>query len=85
MISADLALSPNVRRARLRPTRDQAKKMIAMSPIVNVRVCIFGIWESRSSIKSMKFWLSDVTPMMVFIWLAAMSKPDAEMKPEMTG
>ena len=83
--SADLALSPNVRRARLRPTRDQAKKMIAMSPIVNVRVCIFGIWASRSCIKSMKFWLSEGTPMMVFIWLAAMSKPDAEMKPEMTG
>ena len=34
---------------------------------------------------STKLWPSTWTPRIVFIWLAAISKPEAEIKPEITG
>ncbi len=35
--------------------------------------------------RSRKLWPSAFTPIKVLSWLAAISKPEAEMKPEMTG
>ena len=46
---------------------------------------MFEVWRNRANSNSTKLWPSTLTPKMVFIWLRAISNPDAEIKPEMTG
>lgn len=85
VMSAILGERPTRINKGFNPFRTQNKNAVAAMPTTSVSKCTCEACCIKAMSKSTKLWPSAFTPMSVFIWLKAMSKPEAEMKPEMTG
>ena len=83
--SASLGFKPAEMSKGFKPLRTQNKNTVAAMPTTKVSRCRFEAWCASEFNNSTKLCPSAFTPMMVFNWLSAINKPEAEMKPEMTG
>ena len=83
--SASVGFKPVEISNGFKPLRTQNKNAVAAMPTSRVSTWAFEAWCTKAHSRSIKLCPSAFTPMMVFIWLSAISKPDAEMKPEITG
>ena len=83
--SAVRARRPRRSKLGLSPLRVQNKKPVAAAPTARVSPWVCGSCCTSAATSSTKLWPSALTPSKTLSWLAAINRPEAEIKPEITG